>query len=159
MMAPRLLAAFGTDRGRWHTAVEIQQLSGIAPVTEQSGQGRWVHWRLGCPKFLRQSFHEFADHSSKWCTWAKASIGNNELEARTPSRCARSGLQVDSHPLPLLEGASAIQRKPVPRLPGAPPLFPGGSIAKLMVEQPTRTRRQRTQQLWKSREQSVRFGP
>ncbi len=55
MMAPRLLAAFGTDRGRWHTAVQMQQLSGIAPVTEQSGQGRWVHWRLGRPRFLRQA--------------------------------------------------------------------------------------------------------
>jgi transposase len=72
VLAPRLLAAFGTDRDRFESAQQIQQLSGIAPVTEQSGKQRWVHWRWACSKFLRQSFHEFADHSRKWCGWAKA---------------------------------------------------------------------------------------
>ena len=71
-LAPRLLAAFGTDRDRFQSAQQIQQLSGIAPVTEQSGRQHWVHWRWACSKFLRQSFHEFADHSRKWCRWAKA---------------------------------------------------------------------------------------
>jgi transposase len=47
-LAPRLLAAFGTDRDRFQSAQEIQQLSGIAPVTEQSGKQRWVHWRWAC---------------------------------------------------------------------------------------------------------------
>ena len=72
VLAPRLVAAFGTDRDRFQSAQQIQQLSGIAPVTEQSGKQRWVHWRWACSKFLRQSFHEFADHSRKWCGWAKA---------------------------------------------------------------------------------------
>lgn len=72
VLAPRLVAAFGTDRDRFESAQQIQQLSGIAPVTEQSGQQRWVHWRWACSKFLRQSFHEFADHSRQWCGWAKA---------------------------------------------------------------------------------------
>jgi transposase len=72
VLAPRLLAAFGTDRDRFQTAQQVQQLSGIAPVTEQSGKQRWVHWRWACSKFLRQSFQEFADHSRKWCPWAKA---------------------------------------------------------------------------------------
>ena len=71
-LAPRLLAAFGADRDRFQSAQEIQQLSGIAPVTEKSGKQYWVHWRWACSKFLRQSFHEFADHSRKWCGWAKA---------------------------------------------------------------------------------------
>lgn len=72
VLAPRLLAAFGADRDRFESAQQVQQLSGIAPVTEQSGKQRWVHWRWACSKFLRQSFHEFADHSRKWCGWAKA---------------------------------------------------------------------------------------
>lgn len=71
-LAPRLLAAFGADRDRYQTASEMQQFSGIAPVTEKSGKQHWVHWRLACPKFIRQSFHEFADHSRRWCDWAKA---------------------------------------------------------------------------------------
>jgi transposase len=72
VLAPRLVAAFGTDRDRFESAQDIQQLSGIAPVTVQSGKQRLVHWRWACSKFLRQSFHEFADHSRKWCGWAKA---------------------------------------------------------------------------------------
>jgi transposase len=72
VMAPRLLAAFGADRDRFESAADIQKLSGIAPVTEQSGKPRWVHWRWACSKFLRQSFHEFSNHSRKWCGWAQA---------------------------------------------------------------------------------------
>jgi transposase len=60
-LAPRLAAGFGTDRQRYLKAEDIQQFSGIAPVTEASGKQRWVHWRRACPKFLRQTFHEFAD--------------------------------------------------------------------------------------------------
>jgi transposase len=72
VLAPRLVAAFGTDRDRFQSAQQAQQLFGIAPVTEQSGKQRWVHWRWACPKFLRQTFHEFAGHSRHWCGWAKA---------------------------------------------------------------------------------------
>jgi transposase len=72
VFAPRLLAAFGADRERWASAAEIQRLSGIAPVTERSGKQHVVHWRLGCPKFVRQTFHEFAGSSIQWCNWAKA---------------------------------------------------------------------------------------
>src|SRR5499425_2854457 len=70
-MAPRLTAAFGTDRDRFQAATEMQELAGIAPVTEQSGKKRFVHWRYACPKFMRQTFQEFAEHSRRWCKWAK----------------------------------------------------------------------------------------
>jgi hypothetical protein len=50
----------------------MQQLAGIAPVTEKSGKKTFVHWRYACPKFMRQTFQEFADHSRRWCQWAKA---------------------------------------------------------------------------------------
>lgn len=71
-LAPRLLAAIGADRERWKSAAEIQTFSGIAPVTAQSGKKRFVHRRLACPKFVRQTFHEFAGSSIVWCDWAKA---------------------------------------------------------------------------------------
>src|SRR6267142_1553493 len=70
-LAPRLLAAFGADRERWSSAAEVQMFSGIAPVTERSGKSCWVHWRVACPKFVRQTFHEFAGSSIVWCKWAK----------------------------------------------------------------------------------------
>ena len=52
-LAPRLLAAFGSQRERYSTAREVQSYSGIAPVMERSGKKQWVHFRVACPKFLR----------------------------------------------------------------------------------------------------------
>jgi transposase len=72
ILAPRLLAAFGADRARYQSAEEIQCFSGIAPVTERSGKTKFVRRRLACPKFVRQSFHEFANSSIKWSRWARA---------------------------------------------------------------------------------------
>ena len=71
-MCPRLAAAFGTDRDRWTSAAELQAYAGIAPVTERSGKSTWVHHRLACPKFLKQTFHEFADQSIRFSRWARA---------------------------------------------------------------------------------------
>lgn len=71
-LAPRLLAAFGSDRQRFQDAAEVQSFSGIAPVTQRSGKAHYVHWRLACAKFVRQSFHEFAAHSRHWSPWARA---------------------------------------------------------------------------------------
>lgn len=70
--APRLLAAFGSDRERFPLAEAMHNYSGIAPVTERSGHTCWVHWRWACPKFLRQSFHEFAGLSIRSSLWARA---------------------------------------------------------------------------------------
>ncbi len=71
-LVPRLIAAFGSDRDRYESAEQIQTYSGIAPVTKTSGKLRSVQRRRACPKFLRQTFHEFAEHSCRWSTWAKA---------------------------------------------------------------------------------------
>jgi transposase len=70
-LSPRLLAAFGADRDRFQTAVNMQELSGTAPVTERSGKSIWIHRRWACPKFMLQSFHEFADQARRFCTWSK----------------------------------------------------------------------------------------
>lgn len=72
IIAPRLLTAMGADRSRYSAASEVQQFSGIAPVTERSGKSTWVHWRLACPKFVRQSFHEYARMSILQSPWARA---------------------------------------------------------------------------------------
>ncbi len=71
-LAPRLLTAFGSQRDRYANADEVAAFSGIAPVTKQSGKSRFVHRRYACPKYLRQTFHEFADHARKWCPWSRA---------------------------------------------------------------------------------------
>jgi transposase len=71
-LVPRLLAALGSDRDRFHSATEVQQYTGIAPVTERSGKKTWVHWRWAAPTFLRQTFHEFAGLSIQHSAWARA---------------------------------------------------------------------------------------
>ena len=70
--APRLAVALGTDRTRWDSAAALQAYAGIAPVTERSGKQLWVHHRLACPKFVKQTFHEFADQSIRFSAWARA---------------------------------------------------------------------------------------
>jgi transposase len=70
--APRLLTALGTDRSRWQSAADLQCHSGIAPVTQKSGKSCWVHRRLSCSNFVRQTFHEFAAQSIRYSTWARA---------------------------------------------------------------------------------------
>ncbi len=69
---PRLIAAFGIDRDAWSSAAALQCFSGIAPVHKSSGNSTLVVMRRACPKFLRQTFHEFAGQSIRFSEWAKA---------------------------------------------------------------------------------------
>ena len=71
VFASRLLVAFGEQRERYATAAELQKYAGIAPVTERSGKKAWAHWRLQCPKFLRQTFVEWAAESIRHSFWAR----------------------------------------------------------------------------------------
>jgi transposase len=71
VFAPRLLVAFGEQRERYASAAELQKYAGIAPVTERSGKKSWVHWRLQCPTFLRQTFVEWAAESIRHSFWAQ----------------------------------------------------------------------------------------
>jgi transposase len=70
-LVPRLIAAFGTDRNQWRHAADLQRFSGIAPILVRSGNSSRVAMRRACPKFVRQTFHEFAAHSRRFCPWAK----------------------------------------------------------------------------------------
>jgi len=70
VMAPRLLAAMGNGK-RYQNAHQMQCASGIAPVTAASRRTRVIQFRRACPKFLRQTFHEWAQHSMKSCRWAR----------------------------------------------------------------------------------------
>ncbi len=71
-LAPRLLVAFGEQRERYASAADLQMFVGIAPVTESSGKQHWVHWRLQCPTFLRQTFVEWAALTIPRSFWAGA---------------------------------------------------------------------------------------
>lgn len=71
-LAPRLLAAWGSDRQRFKSAENMQNHAGIAPVTRRSGKSSVVSARFACPLFVRQTFLEFARCSLKKSIWAKA---------------------------------------------------------------------------------------
>jgi len=70
--AARLTAALGSDRSRWQSADELLRFSGIAPIIERSGKQFRIRWRYFCPKFFRQTFHEFAAQSIQDSFWARA---------------------------------------------------------------------------------------
>jgi transposase len=71
-MAPRLAAAFGCNRERFKKCSQMQAYVGVAPITIQSGNSSYTFMRRVCPKFLRQSFHEWAGLSAQYSPWAKA---------------------------------------------------------------------------------------
>ena len=50
----------------------IQKFSGVAPITQKSGNKCIVLFRYACPKFIRQTFVEFAGLSIAHSMWAKA---------------------------------------------------------------------------------------
>ena len=72
VLGPRLLASLGADRDRFASAASVQCYSGVAPVTKRSGGSCHIHRRYCCPKFHRQSFHEYAKESVLWSRWAAA---------------------------------------------------------------------------------------
>lgn len=72
ILAPRLLAAFGSDRNVFSSADEVNRCVGIAPVVERSGKKSWIHWRFKCSRFLRQTFVEWANQTIKYSFWARA---------------------------------------------------------------------------------------
>jgi transposase len=90
VFAPRLLVAFGAQRDRDASATDLQQYAGIAPVTERSGNTCGVHWRLQCPKFLRQTFVEWARESLRHSFWARAYYAQPRAKGRTHQAATRA---------------------------------------------------------------------
>jgi transposase len=72
VLAPRLSAVMGTDRARYTSPEEVQEFSGVAPVTEQSGKSKRTHRRYACPRFVHQTFVEYARQTIIQSPWAQA---------------------------------------------------------------------------------------
>ena len=89
-LAPRLLVVFGEDRSRYESAQEILRYVGIAPVKEKSGKKEWIHWRWGCPKFLRQTFIEWANQSRQHSFWASAFYEQQKRMGKTHQTAIRT---------------------------------------------------------------------
>jgi transposase len=89
-LAPRLLVAFGEERDRFQTAQDLSRYAGIAPVQESSGKKSWIHWRWSCPKFLRQTFVEWALQTRKHSFWAEAFYQMQRKNGKTHQAAIRA---------------------------------------------------------------------
>jgi transposase len=72
VLAPRLLAAIGSQREAFASAQALQCATAVAPVTRQSGGKRLVKRRFTGALFKRQAFHEWARESVRHSAWARA---------------------------------------------------------------------------------------
>jgi hypothetical protein len=129
-LAPRLLAAMGTNRERYQKAAEISCYSGIVPVTERSGQHVWIHVRHACPKFLHQTFHEWAGHSIAHSAWARAFYDHQRGKGKGHHAAVRSlaakWIRIlyrcwkDRVPYSEERYQQALRRRAAPRQPNVP---------------------------------------
>ena len=89
-LAPRLLAAIGSNRDQFIDAKEIQNFCGISPIRVASGKSHLVKWRYGCSKYLRQTFIEFAKASIGSSMWAEAFYKMNIARGKSHQAAVRS---------------------------------------------------------------------
>ena len=59
-------------------------------MTESSGKQKWIHWRWACPKFLRQTFHEWAWLSTRKSGWARAYYINQRDKGKSHHGAVRA---------------------------------------------------------------------
>jgi transposase len=89
-LAPRLLAEWGDDRGRYAGAGSIQGLAGTSPVAYQSGNYRKAHKRYACVKPLRNALHQFAWQSTRREPWAGEFYQRKRAEGKSHSMVVRA---------------------------------------------------------------------
>ena len=88
-MQARIIAALGDDRSRFPSTESLQAASGIAPLTSQSGRQKFVNARWACPKFMKQTFHEYAGLSISQSRWAKAYYEQQKEKNKTQRNAAQ----------------------------------------------------------------------
>ena len=68
--AAQMLAEWGDVREAYDSPDAVAALAGVAPVTQQSGKHRAVHFRWACNKRFRRAITTFADNSRHASPWA-----------------------------------------------------------------------------------------
>jgi len=89
-LAPRLLAEWGDDRGRYTDAASVQALAGTAPVPFQSGNFAKAHRRYACNKPLRNALQQFAWQSTQKEAWALTYYQRKRREGKSHSMAVRA---------------------------------------------------------------------
>jgi transposase len=89
-LAPRLLAAIGTNPDRYGTHTVLQCFAGTAPVSFQSGQIKKAKIRHACDTFLRHTVHLWANCfrlASSWGAVYYASKRQGGMSHASALRC------------------------------------------------------------------------
>jgi len=89
-LAPRLLAEWGDDRGRYADAASVQALAGTSPVVFQSGNYASVHKRYACSKPLRNALHQFAWQSTLQEDWVATYYRRKRREGKSHTKAVRA---------------------------------------------------------------------
>jgi hypothetical protein len=89
-LAPRLLAEWGEDRGRYADATSVQALAGTAPVVFQSGAYRGVRRRRAWVNALRQALYHVARESALQEEWAQAYYRRKRDQGKTRAMALRA---------------------------------------------------------------------
>jgi transposase len=89
-IAPRLLAEWGDDRGRYAAVASVQALAGTSPVVFQSGRLSKVHRRYACSKPFRNVLYQFARQSIQKEAWAAAYYQRKRAAGKSHSMALRT---------------------------------------------------------------------
>ena len=60
------------------------------PVVERSGKRCWTHWRYSCPKFLRQTFVEWANQTIGYSYWAREFYDEKRAQGKSHQATLRA---------------------------------------------------------------------
>ena len=90
ILAPRLVAALGSNRDRFKSVEHLLNSSGISPVLIRSGNQCYVRYRCWCSQFTRQSFHEWAACTIRYSAWARAFYAMQKANGKTHSVAIRA---------------------------------------------------------------------
>lgn len=89
-LAPRLLAEWGDDRGRYEDNSVVQALSGTSPVLYQSGKYRFARQRRSCIKPFRRALHLFSFQSICRVAWARKYYDSKRLQGKKHHEALRA---------------------------------------------------------------------
>jgi len=82
-LAPRLLAAIGSDPDRYGSHEVLQSIAGTAPVSYQSGKLNKVQVRWACDKFMRHTIHLWANSFRRASAWGQAYYHQKRTQGMT----------------------------------------------------------------------------
>ena len=84
VLAPRLLAAIGTDLKRYGNDLSVlQAFAGTAPISYQTGQIHKARMRWACDKFMRYTVHLWAECFWKYSSWGAVYYRKKRQEGKS----------------------------------------------------------------------------